>query len=323
MQSQLLVGPITPIDSSHAFSSFLNANSLISTTTATCSGGGRVRNRRRRLHHRWLPVVASAAAIDGEQDHYAVLGITSTATSSDIKRAYRLLARKYHPDVSKDSQAAEVFKSIRCAYEVLSNEVTRIKYDQALKFQKAASRSYGGNWNYSPEFEDRERIYRWAEVKRKMQYERYWKYYNLNAENSTSYGETTDEEVKEENLDQERGSFSEVLRSAFISLFLLRTFGPRLSLAFSSLSALFDKKLDAGYKIGYLIAWILGGSGGILLTLCLSFASWVCGKTSSSLVALVVVAIWVGSSLARFAPIPQGALLTLLYMSIKLQSDSS
>ncbi|TXG66321.1 hypothetical protein EZV62_007596 [Acer yangbiense] len=323
MMSQLLVGPITPIDSSHAFSSFLKATSLISTTTTTCSGGGRVINRRRRLHHRWLPVVASAAAIDGEQDHYAVLGIASTATSSDIKRAYRLLARKYHPDVSKDSQAAEVFKSVRRAYEVLSNEVTRNQYDRALKFQKAASRSYGGNWNYSPEFEDRERIYRWAEVRRKMQYERYWKYYNLNAENSTSYGETTDEEVKEENLDQERGSFSEVLRSAFISLFLLRTFGSGLSLTFSSLSALFDKKLDAGYKIGYLIAWILGGSGGILLTLCLSFASWVCGKTSSSLVALVVVAMWVGSSLARFAPIPQGALLTLLYMSIKLRSDSS
>ncbi|KAK0599027.1 hypothetical protein LWI29_001686 [Acer saccharum] len=324
MQSQLLVGLITPIDSSHAFSTFLKATSLISTTTTTtCSGGGRVRNRKRRLHHRWLPVVASAAAIHGDQDHYSVLGIASTATSSDIKRAYRLLARKYHPDVSKDSQAAEVFKSVRRAYEVLSNEVTRIKYDRALKFQKAASRSYGGNCNYSPEFEERERIYRWAEVRRKMQYERYWKYYNLNAENSTSYGETTDEEVKEEKLDQERGSFSEVLRSAFISLFLLRTFGSHLSLAFSSLSALFDKKLDAGYKIGYLIAWVLGGSGGILLTLCLSFASWVCGKTSSSLVALVVVAMWVGSSLARFAPIPQGALLTLLYMSIKLQSDSS
>ncbi|KAK2638204.1 hypothetical protein Ddye_025999 [Dipteronia dyeriana] len=320
MQSQLLVGPITPIDTSHAFSSFLKATSLISTTT--CSGGGRVKNRRRRLHHRWLPVLASAAAIDGDQDHYVVLGIASTATSSDIKRAYRLLARKYHPDVSKDSQAAEVFKSIRHAYEVLSNEVTRIKYDRALKFQKAASRSYGGNWNYIPEFEDGERIYRWAEVRQKMQYERYWKYYNLNAENSTSYGETRDGEVKE-NLDQKRSSFSEVLRSAFFSLFLLRTFGPRLSLAFSSLSALFDKKLDAGYKIGYLIAWILGGREGILLTLCLSFSSWVCGKTSSSLVALVMVAMWVGYSLARFAPIPQGALLTLLYMSIKLQSDSS
>lgn len=265
-------------------------------------------------------MVASAAAVHGDQDHYAVLGITSTATSADIKKAYRLLARKYHPDVSKDLQAPEVFKSIRLAYDVLSNEVTRTKYDQTLKFQKGAGRSDRGKWNYGTEFEDRERIYRWAEVRRKVQYERYWKYYNLNAENFTS-GETTDEEVKEENLHQKRGPFSEVLRSAFISLSLLQIFGARISLTFSSLVALFDKKLDAGYKIGYLIAWILGGRGGILLTLCLSFASWVCGKTSSSLVVLVVVAMWVGSSLARCAPIPQGALLTLLYMSIKLQND--
>ncbi|KAH7571708.1 hypothetical protein JRO89_XS04G0123300 [Xanthoceras sorbifolium] len=322
MHSQLLVGPIAPINAFHAFSSFLEATSLVSTHPFS-SAGSRERNRRR-LHHRWHPVVvASAAAIDGDQDHYAVLGIASSASSVDIKRAYRLLARKYHPDVSKDSQAVEVFKSIRRAYEVLSNEVTRTKYDRALKFQKKAGWSYRGKWNYSPEFEDRERIYRWAEVRRKMQYERYWKYCNLNAESSTSYGETTDKEVEEENLDQERGSFSEVLRSAFISLFLLQTFGSRLSLTFSSLWALFDKKLDVGYKIGYLIAWVLGGRGGILLTLFLSFASWVCGKTSSSLVVLVVVAMWVGSSLARYAPIPQGALLTLLYMSIKLQSDSS
>ncbi|EFH69253.1 predicted protein, partial [Arabidopsis lyrata subsp. lyrata] len=53
------------------------------------------------------------------------------------------------------------------------------------------------------------------------------------------------------------------------------------------------------------------------------FASWLCGKASSSVVVLMVVAMWVGSNLARHAPLPQGALLTLLYMSIKLQVDST
>ena len=111
--------------------------------------------------------------------------------------------------------------------------------------------------------------------------------YNVNEDYYTS--ETDEEEDEVVDLDEERGSFVEVLRSAFMSLFLLQTLGSRFSLTFSSLMALFDKKLDTGYKMGYVIAWILGGRGGILLTLCLSFASWVCGKTSSSVVALVVV----------------------------------
>lgn len=203
--------------------------------------------------------------------------------------------------------------------KVLSNEATRIQYDQELKFQENADRGYSGKWNQSPEYEHRETIYRWAELRWKMQQERYRKHYRyrVNEENSSD-----DQEVFEEgSTDQERGPFTEVLRSAFLSLFLLRTFGSRWSLTFSSLMALFDRKLDVGYKIGYVIAWILGGRGGILLSLCLSFASWVCGKTSSSVVALVVVAMWVGSNLARYAPLPQGALLTLLYMSIKLQVD--
>lgn len=207
-----------------------------------------------------------------------------------------------------------------CTYkQILSNEATRIQYDQELKFQKETVRQYRGKRKYSPEFEDGIRFYKWAELRQKMQRERQWERYNINEENP-SYGKP-DEASEEGESSQERGSFSEVLRSAFVSLFLLQTFGPLLSLTFSSLMALADRKLDAGYKIGYVIAWVLGGRGGILLTLCLSFASWVCGKTSSSMVALVVVAMWVGSNLARFAPLPQGAVLTLLYMSIKLQGD--
>lgn len=148
-----------------------------------------------------------------------------------------------------------------------------------------------------------------------MQRERYW-------ENFSSYYDKV-EESEEETPDEERGPFAEVLRSAFLSLFLMYTIGIHLSLTFTSLMALLDRQLDAGYKIGYLVAWILGGRGGVLLTLCLSFTSWLCGKTSSSVVALVVIAVWVGSNVARYAPFPQGAILTLLYMSIKLQVDLS
>ncbi|XVF42073.1 hypothetical protein PTKIN_Ptkin01aG0330800 [Pterospermum kingtungense] len=327
MQSHLLVGP-TPINGFSSSSPFVSAGGNPSISASSFIGNWlNPYNHPLKPRRRWVPPppsssssFTSAAGIGGEQNHYSVLGVARSASSADIKRAYRLLALKYHPDVSKDSRAGEVFKSIRRAYEVLSNEVTRIQYDRALTCQEDVGRSYKGKQHYSPEYEDGVRIYRWAEVKRKMQEERFRERYKVNEEYSSFYDET-DDEAEEENLHQERDSFIEVLKSAFITLFLLQTFGSRLSLTFSSLTALLDKKLDAGYKMGYVIAWVLGGRGGILLTLCLSFASWVCGKTSSSVVVLVVVAMWIGSNLARYAPFPQGALLALLYMSIKLQVD--
>ncbi|KAM3339351.1 hypothetical protein P3S68_029220 [Capsicum galapagoense] len=273
-------------------------------------------NKRIGIYHPRVQV--SASAISGRQQcHYSVLGVPHNASSIDIKKAYRLLALKYHPDVSKDPGADEVFKKIHLAYDVLSDESSRNQYDQALRHQDYTDRPLGGVWEYDFEYDNGIRTYRWSDLRQKMQSERYWERYD------TRENFDKDEESEEETLDEERGPFAEVLRSAFLSLFLMYTVGIRLSLTFSSLKALLDRKLDAGYKIGYLLAWILGGRGGVLLTLCLSFASWVCGKTSSSIVALVVIATWIASNVARYAPFPQGAILTLLYMSIKLQVDLS
>lgn len=199
--------------------------------------------------------------------------------------------------------------------QVLSNETTRVQYDRELQF---SHKPYQEKWSYNTEFEDEVRRYRWAYMRKKMRRERYWEHYNANED---YYNSETDEKEDEGNLVEKMGSFVEVLRSTFLSLLLFQTLGSRLSLTFSGLTALFDRKLDAGYKVGYVIAWILGGRGGMMLALILSFASWVCGKTSSGVVALFMVAMWVGSSLSSYAPIPQGALLTLIYMSIKLQSD--
>ncbi|KAH0865088.1 hypothetical protein HID58_082299 [Brassica napus] len=81
--------------------------------------------------HSW-----SSVYNNGEHNHYIVLGIARNATQADVKRAYHLLARKFHPDVNKDSKAGELFKSIRCSYEGLSNEATRSQYDRALKHQE-------------------------------------------------------------------------------------------------------------------------------------------------------------------------------------------
>ncbi|MFW6264451.1 MAG: DnaJ domain-containing protein, partial [Cyanobacteriota bacterium] len=63
-------------------------------------------------------------------DYYETLGVSRDASKEDIKRAYRRLARKYHPDVNKELGAEERFKEINRAYEVLSEPETRARYDR-------------------------------------------------------------------------------------------------------------------------------------------------------------------------------------------------
>jgi molecular chaperone DnaJ len=63
-------------------------------------------------------------------DYYELLGVSRDSSKEDIKRAYRRLARKYHPDVNKEPGAEERFKEINRAYEVLSEPETRSRYDR-------------------------------------------------------------------------------------------------------------------------------------------------------------------------------------------------
>lgn len=76
-------------------------------------------------------------------DYYKILGIDKKATQDDIKKAYRKLARKYHPDVNlNDKEAEKKFKEINEANEVLGNPENRKKYDK-----------YGKDWKHAEEFE--------------------------------------------------------------------------------------------------------------------------------------------------------------------------
>ncbi|HIZ02085.1 MAG TPA: J domain-containing protein [Candidatus Bacteroides merdipullorum] len=76
-------------------------------------------------------------------DYYKVLGVDKTASQDDIKKAFRKLARKYHPDLNpNDPTAKEKFQAINEANEVLSDPEKRKKYDE-----------YGENWKHAEEFE--------------------------------------------------------------------------------------------------------------------------------------------------------------------------
>jgi curved DNA-binding protein len=75
------------------------------------------------------------------RDYYAVLGIDKKASADEIKQAYRRLARKYHPDVSKEANAEDKFKDVQEAYEVLKDTEKRAAYDQL-----------GSNWKAGQEF---------------------------------------------------------------------------------------------------------------------------------------------------------------------------
>lgn len=96
-------------------------------------------------------------------DYYKILGLTKTASSQDIKKAYRKLARKYHPDLNPNDKVAEQkFKEINEANEVLSNPENRKKYDQ-----------YGKDWEHAETFE---------KAKQQQQYQR-------DSQSQQSYGE--------------------------------------------------------------------------------------------------------------------------------------
>jgi len=90
-----------------------------------------------------------------KRDYYEVLGLGKNATKGEIKKAYRKLARKYHPDVNKDAGAENKFKEISESYEVLADDAKKAKYDRFGHAGAQAGFTGGGfSWDDFSHFED-------------------------------------------------------------------------------------------------------------------------------------------------------------------------
>src|SRR5690606_27537650 len=80
-----------------------------------------------------------------EKDYYAVLGVPKNATPEDIKKAYRKLARQYHPDANPgNKRTEEKFKEVSEAYDVLSDPKRRKEYDEARALFGSGIGGFGG-----------------------------------------------------------------------------------------------------------------------------------------------------------------------------------
>ena len=95
--------------------------------------------------------------MSAKKDFYEVLGVSRNATPEEIKKAYRQMARKHHPDVARDDEnAAEKFKEINDAYEILSDEQKRAAYDRFGHdaFDPARNGGFGGFDDFGGGFTD-------------------------------------------------------------------------------------------------------------------------------------------------------------------------
>lgn len=87
-------------------------------------------------------------------NYYEILGVNKDVNNYELKKAYRKLAKMYHPDTNNNENSDEIFKLINNAYEILSNEVTRKNYDYELNLNSYSNKNFSEDNSYNNTEED-------------------------------------------------------------------------------------------------------------------------------------------------------------------------
>lgn len=169
------------------------------------------------------------------EDLYKTLGVERTASAEEIKKAYRALALKYHPDRNPGDAAAEdMFKRVSAAYSVLGDETKRAQYDRFGSADAAQSAQYGRNaqgqyWGWSQDGQfDEDVFWQWFRSQAEQTHSReygtggyYNGYGNYRRRGNTegSYGGAPDEDEKEALRSQLYSKLSQACISGMIFFF--------------------------------------------------------------------------------------------------------
>lgn len=131
--------------------------------------------------------------------HYDTLGISQNATIDEIKKAYRALVRKYHPDINSSKDATKKTQAINAAYEILSDKIAKEKYDAYLNAQKAKRQNSNNHTNANQNANTQHNQTN-AKTSNNYSYKQSKDSYNANANN---YTKTNTNTSKQQNFNNE------------------------------------------------------------------------------------------------------------------------
>ncbi|KAI5073344.1 hypothetical protein GOP47_0011357 [Adiantum capillus-veneris] len=262
------------------------------------------------------------------QDHYALLGISSDASPLDIKLAFRQLARKYHPDVNNDSGAVDAFKTIRQAYETLSDNTTRNVYDHSLRAQAHAARKRGHKNHQNRSGVERTEGYKQSRSPygNAVDYEvSYDPTESFRREGHAEYfygGKGFAFEEVTESCDERKGpslregwadSLMNVVTIFCLVGFIWHTLGAQLALTYFVFFIPHNTEHSRWYRFASLMAWLVGGTKGLALHYGIVTTGWLYGKSHDMILALALLVFWMEAHFPHIFAVPRGAILLMAH----------
>lgn len=161
--------------------------------------------------------------------HYDTLGISQNATIDEIKKAYRALVRKYHPDINSAKDATKKTQAINAAYEILSDKIAKAKYDAYLNAQKAKRQNFNNRTNANTNTQTQTN----TKTSNSYSHKQSKDSYNANTDN---YAKTNTNTNKQQNFNKDKNNTDdEFLFALLAKIWKLTDFDPDANILFKIL----------------------------------------------------------------------------------------